>query len=454
MPKQSQSLYICSYCGYQTAKWLGRCPECDQWNSFLEETLHKNKLTKKISQKIKNIKTLDAISLKKEHRIKSTIKEFDRIMGGGIVPGSMTLISGEPGIGKSTLLLQIANGFSKSGKTLYISAEESAEQVKLRSDRLNLKSNSLYISEETDIYMIQIAINKIKPTVVIIDSIQTVNHPDITSVSGSISQIRECSGIIIEQARKNNTAVFIVGHVTKEGSIAGPKILEHMVDAVLYMEGDKNLYFRILKCQKNRFGSTSEIAVFEMTLNGLNPVNNPSSYFIDRYKDQLPGSAIVVVMEGTRPILVELQSLVSPTTMAYPRRISEGADYNKVLLIGAILEKILGLQLNNQEIYLKIAGGLKINEPSIDLGIAASIISSYKNKSLAKGSVLIGEIGLTGEIKPVPYIEQRLQEVENLGFNKVFLPKANLRKNMKKYQNLELLSVEYIKELYQYLNQK
>ncbi len=448
MRSQVKSFYKCSNCGYQTSKWLGKCPECSQWNTFIEEMLKKNKPAKSITKELKKIRTLDSITIKKNERIKSTINEFDRLVGGGIVPGSLILISGEPGIGKSTLLLQIANTFSQTNKVLYVSAEESEEQIKIRANRLKLNSNNLYILTETDIYVIDETIKKIKPCITILDSIQAVSNPDLNSISGTVSQIRESAGIMMDRCKKNSTVIFLVGHVTKEGAIAGPKILEHMVDVVLYMEGDKNHQFRLLKSQKNRFGSTSEIAVFEMTSKGLNPVNNPSSYFIDRNKDQLPGSSIVTIMEGTRPIMVELQSLVAPTNMAYPRRVAEGVDINKVLLIAAILEKILGMPLNTQEIYLKIVGGIKINEPSIDLGIAASLISSYKNKPLEKGSVLIGEIGLTGEIRPVPYIEPRLTEINKLGFKKVFLPKANLKNISNKFKSLNIISFEYINEIY------
>ena len=452
MHSQAKSFYTCTNCSYQTSKWLGKCPECNQWNTLVEEVFHSNKTRQPVTKKQKEIKTLESITIKKNERIKSSLKEFDRLLGGGIVGGSLILISGEPGIGKSTLLLQIANIFSKANKVLYVSAEESEEQLKIRANRLNLNSSNLYILTETDIYVIDNAIKKIKPLVTILDSIQTVNNPDLNSISGTISQIRECTNIMMERGKKDNNAIFLVGHVTKEGAIAGPKILEHIVDVVLYMEGDKNHQFRLLKSQKNRFGSTSEIAVFEMTSKGLNPVNNPSSYFIDQDKNQLPGSVIVTIMEGTRPIMVELQSLVAPTTMAYPRRVTEGVDYNKVLLIAAILEKILGIQLNTQEIYLKIVGGIKINEPSIDLGIAASLISSYKNKPLEKGSVLIGEIGLTGEIRPVPYIEQRLSEIEKLGFKKVFLPRANLKNISNKFKSLNIISFEYINEICNFFN--
>lgn len=432
---------------------MGKCPNCDQWNTFIEDTLSPS-ATQKERKTNTSIKNLSSISMEKSKRITSHLKEFDLLMGGGIMPGSLTLISGEPGIGKSTLLLQMANALADSGKVLYVSAEESEEQIKHRAERLNIKNNNLFILTETDIYAINQTIKKEKPLITIIDSIQTVHNPDLANASGNASQIRMCTDILLETAKQNKISIFIVGHVTKEGVIAGPKILEHMVDVVLYMEGEKNLEFRILKSKKNRFGSTSEIAVFEMSASGLNPVNNPSSYFIDRNKEQLPGSTIVTVMEGTRPILVELQSLVAPSTMAYPRRVAEGVDYNKLLLISAILEKIIGVPLNTQEIYLKVAGGLKINEPAIDLGIAGSILSSLKNKPLEKGMILIGEIGLTGEIRPVPYLEKRLQEIQKLGFTKVIIPKANKRKSNKDFSKLNIIKLEYINEIIRLYNIK
>lgn len=446
-----KTLYICSNCGYQNSKWLGKCPSCDGWNTFTEEIIHpENKHKKRKTQT--EVKTLNAINIQNKSRVQSYIAEFDRLVGGGLIPGSLILISGEPGIGKSTLLLQIANTYAKDNKVLYVSAEESEDQIKIRANRLKINNKDLYILTETNIYIINDTIEKLKPLITIIDSIQTVNNPDLDSISGSVLQIRTCTDILMDTAKKKNNIIFLVGHVTKEGVIAGPKILEHIVDVVLYMEGDKNLEFRVIKSNKNRFGSTFEIAVFEMSASGLVPVNNPSSYFIEKDKQQLPGSAIVTVMEGTRPILVEIQSLVAPSNMAYPRRIAEGVDYNKVLLISAILEKIIGAQLNTQEIYLKVVGGIKINEPSIDLGIAGAILSSYKNKPLKMRTTLIGEIGLTGEIRAISYIEQRLTEIEKLGFKKAYIPKSNLKNITKKFKTLELLPLEYINEIYNFFS--
>jgi len=441
-----KTVYICSKCGYQSSKWLGKCPNCEAWNSFTEEITGPLEKKKK-DQGSNKIKTLSGINIRDNQRLLSNIHEFDRLCGGGIIPGSVLLISGEPGIGKSTLLLQIANAYAAKGKVLYVSAEESEEQIKSRADRLKINSDNLFILSENNISIIDSSIVKLKPIAAIIDSIQTVHDPDLDNSSGNASQIRMCTDILSQRAKSEKVPVFIVGHITKDGSIAGPKILEHMVDVVLYMEGDRNLDFRILKSNKNRFGSTFEIAVFEMGQHGLTPVNDPSSFFIDREKEQLPGSATVTIMEGTRPIMVEIQSLVAPSTMAYPRRIAEGIDYNKVVLISAILEKILGVKLNAQEIYLKVAGGLKINEPSIDLGIAGSILSSYKNKPVEKGTILIGEIGLTGEIRAVPYIQQRLKEIEKLGFKKAFIPEASMKKISHKFSSLEIRSMKFINEI-------
>ncbi|MDD5066732.1 MAG: DNA repair protein RadA [bacterium] len=446
-----KTLYLCSGCGYQSTKWLGRCPGCNEWNTFTEEVVSERKVRPRPEKGSRNIMLLDEVATAKVTRKQSGLPEFDRLMGGGVVPGSVILMSGEPGIGKSTLLLQLAHLYSREEKVLYVSGEESEEQVKLRADRLHLKSRNLYILTETDIQLVQEHIKTLKPVITIIDSIQTMRHSELETLTGAVTQIRECTALLMQTAKEENTGLFLVGHITKEGAIAGPKILEHMVDVVLYMEGDKNLEYRIVKSNKNRYGSTFEIAVFEMSSAGLTEVKNPSSYFIDSAEKAMPGSSIVTVMEGTRPLLIELQSLVTPSNMPYPRRVSEGVDYNKILLIAAILEKLLGVKLNTQEIYIKVVGGLRIQEPAIDLGIAMAMLSSYRNTAIVPHTVFIGEIGLTGEIRPVPYMEQRLNEVRKLSFQRAVIPSANKKKLSKKYEGLEIMDMHYITDLYKVL---
>ena len=454
MPVKVKSFYICNNCGYQTSKWLGKCPNCNQWNTIIEEVVKVQNKSNTKHNSNSSLKLLSEITISEKDRVKCNISEFDRLLGGGVIPGSLILISGEPGIGKSTLLLQIAANYSKNNKVLYISAEESEQQIKIRADRLNIKSDNLYILAENDILTINQFIKDVKPAITIIDSIQTIKNIELNSLTGAVSQIKESTNLLLNTAKQENTTIFLVGHITKEGAIAGPKILEHMVDVVLYMEGDRNLDFRIVKSNKNRFGSTFEIAVFEMSEQGLKQITNPTDYFIDKNKQQHPGSVIANIMEGTRPILIEIQALVAPSTMAYPRRVAEGIDYNKVILISAILEKILGIQLANQEIYLKITGGIKVQEPSTDLGIAAAILSSYKNIPINNNTIIIGEIGLTGEIRPIPYIEQRLNDIKKSGFQKIFLPAACKKNITKRYDNIDIKYLNYITDIYQILNQE
>lgn len=364
---------------------------------------------------------------KKEPRVKTKLVELNRVLGGGVVPGSLVLIGGDPGIGKSTLLLQVSQQLAEiGGKVLYVSGEESAEQIKMRAERLSSIDTEFYLYAETDMNEISRAIEKLEPDYVIIDSIQTMTQPDVTSVAGSVSQVRETTAELLKIAKTNGIAIFIVGHVTKEGSIAGPRMLEHMVDTVLYFEGDKHHTFRILRAVKNRFGSTNEIGIFEMREHGLEEVANPSQVFLEERLADATGSAIVVAMEGTRPILVEVQALITPTMFGNAKRTTTGLDFNRVSLIMAVLEKRAGLLLQNQDAYLKAAGGVKINEPAIDLAVAVSIASSYKENGTKPTECFIGEIGLTGEIRRVNSIEQRVREAQKLGFTKIYLPKNNL----------------------------
>lgn len=442
-------MYVCAECGYQTPKWLGRCTSCGSWNTLNEEILSTSQPSRTKNVKVPSgVKNLKDIAPAQSKRISSGIMEFDRVLGGGAVPGSVILIGGEPGIGKSTLLLQVSERIASQGKVLYISGEESPEQIKLRSDRLGIKSDNIIILPETDINLILDYTHSLEPKCVIIDSIQTINNPQFYKITGSFSQIRETTSTLLHMAKKMNLPVFLIGHVTKEGNIAGPKALEHIVDVVLYMEGERYHSFRLLKSQKNRFGSTYEIGVFEMTQNGLEPVSNPSSYFLEAHDKKMPGSVITTIMEGTRPLLVELQALVVPSNLPYPRRVVEGTDFNKLLLLTAILEKLVGLNLAHQEIYLKIAGGMKIKEPSIDLAIAAAVLSSAKNKAAPVKSVLIGEVGLTGEIRPVTYINQRIDESIKMGFEKMIIPYGNLKKLGKRSAGIkEIQPIKYINEL-------
>lgn len=454
MSSKLKSFYICGGCGFQSAKWIGKCPGCGAWNSFVEEVVETKPGRKKTSAQAGEVKRLEEVAVSGVSRMKSGMAEFDRLMGGGAVPGSVILMSGEPGIGKSTLLLQLSLCFARESRTLYVSGEESAEQIRLRADRLGLSGTNLFVQNETDVLLIRETVLKLKPAVVIIDSIQTMTSGRIESLAGSITQIRESAELLLRTAKEEKAVMFLVGHITKEGAIAGPKLLEHMVDVVLYLEGDRNLEYRLLRSHKNRHGSTFELAVFEMTSRGMTEVTNPSSYFISRPENALPGSAIVSVMEGSRPLLIEVQALVASSSMPYPRRVSEGTDYNKILLIAAILEKILGVPLNGQEVFVKVVGGLRIQEPAVDLGIACAILSSFKNIPPAPSSVFLGEIGLTGEIRPVPYMEQRLTEISKLGFQSAVLPAANARSLSRAFDSLKIRQVRSITDLHDFFPHK
>ncbi len=441
--------FECQHCGYISPRYLGKCPQCGSWNSLVEEKIQdktdRRTRTTLTGQKMQPTKLADVIP-KKEPRVKTKLDELNRVLGGGVVPGSMVLLGGDPGIGKSTLLLQVSQQLAATGgKVLYVSGEESAEQIKMRAQRLGVIDNEFYLYAETDMHDISRAIENLAPDYVIIDSIQTMTQPDISSVAGSVSQVRETTAELLKIAKTNGIAIFIVGHVTKEGSIAGPRMLEHMVDTVLYFEGEQHQSFRILRAVKNRFGSTNEIGIFEMREHGLEEVANPSQVFLEERLAGATGSAIVVAMEGSRPILVEIQALVTPTMFGNAKRTTTGLDFNRVSLIMAVLEKRAGLLLQNQDAYLKAAGGVKLNEPAIDLAIAVSIASSYKEKGTQATECFIGEIGLTGEIRRVNSIEQRVKEVQKLGFKKVYLPKNNLV-NWQPPKGIEVVGVATLDE--------
>ena len=430
MAKKKITKFVCQACGYESPKWMGRCPNCGSWNQMEEEIVaDKNDRRSRVSMTGKTAKAeaIQDITVSKVPRVKTKLKELNRVLGGGVVPGSLVLIGGDPGIGKSTLLLQVSAQLNLAGgKVLYVSGEESSSQIKMRANRLGVKGADFYIYPETDMGAIRQTIEDLKPDYVIIDSIQTMNQSDINGAIGSVSQVRESTADLLKIAKTNNIAIFIVGHVTKEGSIAGPRMLEHMVDTVLYFEGERHHTFRILRAVKNRFGSTNEIGIFEMREGGLVEVLNPSEMFLEERLSGATGSAVVASMEGSRPILAEIQSLITPTAFGNARRTASGLDYNRVSLIMAVLEKRAGLMLQNQDAYLKSAGGVKLDEPAIDLAIAISVASSYLEKETKETDCFIGEIGLTGEIRRVSRIEQRVNEAAKLGFKRIMIPKNNI----------------------------
>ncbi|MBF7125215.1 DNA repair protein RadA [Pediococcus pentosaceus] len=424
--------FLCSECGYVSPKFLGRCPNCGRWNTLVEERISepKNERKSRVSFEGKSSKPqlISEVKMHEEPRVKTGMEELNRVLGGGVVDGSLVLIGGDPGIGKSTLLLQLSGQLAATDRdVLYVSGEESASQIKMRAERLQVNSERFYLYPETDMSNIRAVIEELHPQYVIVDSVQTMQEPDIDSAVGSVSQIREITAELMQIAKTNNITIFIVGHVTKGGAIAGPKILEHMVDTVLYFEGDLHHTYRILRAVKNRFGSTNELGIFEMREEGLREVANPSEIFLEERLQDANGSAIVVSMEGTRPILVEIQALITPTIFGNAQRTASGLDRNRVSLIMAVLEKRANLTLQNQDAYLKAAGGVKLDEPAIDLAIAMSIVSSFKNQGTRPTDSFVGEIGLTGEIRRVNRIEQRVAEAQKLGFQRILIPKNNLK---------------------------
>ncbi|HEM5316511.1 TPA: DNA repair protein RadA [Streptococcus suis] len=447
---KKKTTFVCQSCEYHSPKYLGRCPNCGSWSSFVEEVEVaevKNERVSLTGEKTRPMK-LNEVSSIQVARTKTNMEEFNRVLGGGVVPGSLVLIGGDPGIGKSTLLLQVSTQLSTIGTVLYVSGEESAQQIKLRAERLGDIDSEFYLYAETNMQSIRTEIEKIKPDFLIIDSIQTIMSPDISSVQGSVSQVREVTNELMQIAKTNSIATFIVGHMTKEGTLAGPRTLEHMVDTVLYFEGERQHTFRILRAVKNRFGSTNEIGIFEMQSQGLVEVLNPSEVFLEERLDGATGSAIVVTMEGTRPILAEVQALVTPTMFGNAKRTTTGLDFNRASLIMAVLEKRAGLLLQNQDAYLKSAGGVKLDEPAIDLAVAVALASSYKDKPTNPQECFIGEIGLTGEIRRVNRIEQRINEAAKLGFTKVYAPKNSLT-GIKVPKEITVIGVTTIGEVLQ-----
>ena len=434
---KSKVVFICSECGYESAKWIGKCPDCGGWNTFAEEVALTSKTSKKVTQSYAAPVKLSTVSTTKDARIVCGIGELDRVLGGGIVQGSLVLVGGEPGIGKSTILLQLIKSLEKNTSFFYVSGEESEKQLKMRADRIKI-SQDFYLLCETDINSVIKNAQDLKPDILIVDSIQTMYNPDIASAPGTVSQVRDVTLSLMKFAKENSIAVFIVGHVTKDGNLAGPKVLEHMVDCVLHFEGERHQSHRILRAVKNRFGSTNEIGVFEMTGEGLKEVKNPSSMLLDGRPEKTSGSAVICTLEGTRPLLVEVQSLVAQTFFPTPRRMMTGADFNRVNMLIAVLEKRVGYNLSNQDIYVNMVGGMRIDEPAADLGIICAIASAFKNADISPDFALIGEVGLTGELRAVVQLKKRLTELSKLGFTKCIVPYSN-KKGLNIPEGLDVL---------------
>ncbi|MFA5276565.1 MAG: DNA repair protein RadA, partial [Candidatus Omnitrophota bacterium] len=443
---KTKTVFSCQSCGAQSPKWLGRCPECGNWNTLVEEEFSapasKNK--ERFSLYKDEPVLLRDVEVAQEARLKTNIHELDRVLGGGVVAGSVILIGGDPGIGKSTISLQVSNQLAKQGKTvLYISGEESVAQTKMRAERLGdaHKSSQLYIVNQTDLSLITEYIKKLKPDIVIIDSIQVIFDPDISSCAGSVSQVRECAGVLTQLAKTTDTSVFIIGHVTKEGTLAGPRVLEHIVDTVLYFEGDRFSVYRILRAVKNRFGSTNEIGVFEMGSEGLREVNNPSEIFLSQRPRDVSGSVVVPILEGSRPLLVEIQALVSKSSFGYARRRADGFDFNRLALLIAVLEKRVGLHLEAEDIFVNVAGGIKIEDPAGDLAVATAVASAFREQLVLAETVVLGEVGLAGEIRNVSQVSLRINEAEKLGFKYCIIPRNNHRTLDHKKYSIELVPV-------------
>lgn len=448
MAKGQKTIYYCQNCGHESAKWMGQCPACKEWNTFVEEVVSKSAGPGSSSKRTKEIRPvpLSEISGESEARMTSGILELDRVLGGGVVPGSLVLVGGDPGIGKSTLLLQVCRNMANAGKRIwYVSGEESLQQIKLRADRIGEISDAMQLLCETNLSDVAAAIRKGKPEVVVIDSIQTMYSEEISSAPGSVSQIRQATGVFMQLAKMEKITIFLVGHVTKEGVVAGPRVLEHMVDTVLYFEGDRHASYRILRGVKNRFGSTNEIGVFEMRKEGLVEVLNPSEYMLNGRPENVPGSIVACSVEGTRPILLEVQALVSRTNFGFPRRTANGSDLNRMNLLLAVLEKRAGLALGECDAYVNIAGGIRMNEPAMDLGVALALVSSASEFVIPKDVVCFGEVGLAGEIRGVSLAAARVQEAKKLGFRACILPKVCL-KEASEIDGIRLFAVSDIKE--------
>lgn len=455
MAKGKKTVYFCQNCGHEETKWLGQCPACKEWNTFVEEKVIASSVTSGIkTDREIQIVSLSEVNADDQDRITTGMAELDRVLGGGIVPGSLVLVGGDPGIGKSTLLLQVCRNLAeKQVSVLYISGEESLRQIKLRANRIGQFTDKMQLLCETNLEVIREVIERRKPDVVVIDSIQTMFHEDVSSAPGSVSQVRESTNILMQIAKGMGVSIFIVGHVTKEGNVAGPRVLEHMVDTVLYFEGDRHASYRILRAVKNRFGSTNEIGVFEMCNTGLEEVKNPSEYMLNGRPEDASGSVVACSMEGTRPILVEIQALVCQSNFGIPRRTAVGTDFNRVNLLMAVLEKKVGLRLAASDAYVNIAGGMKMTEPAIDLGICLAIVSSAKDIVIPDNVMVFGEVGLSGEIRAVNMAGQRVQEAKKLGFGTVVLPEV-CRSSVGKVEGINLVYVSQIRDAIGYIMKK
>lgn len=445
MAKAKKSVFFCQNCGHEESKWLGQCPACKEWNSFVEEKVSTAKTVVVKTSRAAEVVSLSEVSADDHTRILTGIQELDRVLGGGIVPGSLVLVGGDPGIGKSTLLLQVCQQLSQNKSILYISGEESLAQIKLRANRMGEFKENLKLLCETNLETIKNIIESRRPELVIIDSIQTMYSEEVSSAPGSVSQVRESTNIFMQLAKGLGISIFIVGHVTKEGTVAGPRVLEHMVDTVLYFEGDRHASYRILRGVKNRFGSTNEIGVFEMRQTGLVEVENPSEYMLSGKPENASGSVVACSMEGTRPILIEIQALVCQSNFGLPRRTAAGTDYNRVNLLMAVLEKRIGLPLSNYDAYVNIAGGIKMNEPAIDLGIVMALVSSYKNRPIDEKMIVFGEVGLSGEVRAVNMPEQRVAEAKKLGFETCILPSVS-KDMVKDIKGIKIVGVKTIND--------
>ena len=444
--KKGKTKYICSECGYSSLKWMGKCPNCDSWGTFEEEIDIKSTFKNVESQEV-SIKKITEIEIEKEFRMVTPFEEFDRVLGGGLIKGEVVLITGSPGIGKSTFLLQLSQEYAKIGNVFYVSGEESPRQIKQRAERVNVKSENLYILNDTNIEKIESVILKEKPRVVVIDSIQTLYSENVNSIPGSVTQIRETTLKIIEIAKKNEIAFYIVGHVTKDGKLAGPKLLEHMVDAVLQIEGEENSYFRIIRSIKNRYGSTNEISIFDMKENGISEVKNPSEFFISDRDEKNVGSIIVPIFEGSRVFLFEVQSLLGTPNFGMPRRTVEGYDKTRVEILSAVLSRSLKVDVNSKDIYINIPGGIDLNDRSSDLAVVFSLLSSIKGIPVSQKIAAIGELGLRGEVRKVSFIKNRVIELEKLGFAGVYLPKSHKADFEKEKTKIKLNYISNINEL-------
>lgn len=444
---KKKKVFFCQNCGHEENAWLGQCPVCKEWSTFVEEQVVSGKdVTISRQAREAEIHSLDQVEIGEDTRIYTGLKELDRVLGGGIVPGSLILVGGDPGIGKSTLLLQVCRNLAEEKEVLYVSGEESLTQIKLRANRMGKFSSNLKLLCETSLDIIKNVIEKKRPEIVIIDSIQTMYNEEVGTAPGSVSQVRESTNILMQLAKGLGISVFIVGHVTKEGTVAGPRVLEHMVDTVLYFEGDRHASYRILRGVKNRFGSTNEIGVFEMCREGLAEVENPSEYMLSGKPENASGSVVACTMEGTRPILIEIQALVCKSNFAVPRRTANGTDYNRVNLLMAVLEKRMGFALNEYDAYVNIAGGIRMNEPAADLGIVMAIVSSYRNRVIDEKMIVFGEVGLSGEVRAVNMPEQRVAEAKKLGFKTCVLPEVSLKNLKEDFSEIKMIGVKTISD--------